>query len=155
MISKRRLPQLVLPLLAVLAMAGGASAVLSSSGAGTGGGSVPITLGNVTVTGGSATQSLLPTGTATGDVNVTLNNGNAARVHLNSLKLDTTQGTGGFSANASACALSFATQTNGGNGWTIPANSSLSVDLTNSVTMGTSAAGSCQGLSFTVYLTAT
>ncbi|HET9720570.1 MAG TPA: hypothetical protein VFP55_10865 [Solirubrobacteraceae bacterium] len=113
---------------------------------------MPLT--NLTVTGDTDTQSLLPTGTATGDVNVTLLNGNSAPVHINTLALDTSQGTAGFSANASGCSLSFAAQSNAGNGWTVPANGSLSVDLTGSVTMGTGAGGGCQGQSFTVYLKA-
>jgi hypothetical protein len=76
-------------------------------------------------------------------------------VHINSLAIDTSQGSSGFSANAASCALSFATQTNGGNGWTIAPNSStLAIDLTSSVTMGTSAASGCQGQTFTVYLKA-
>ena len=154
-LSNRRLARLVVPTVVVLALAGGASAYLASSGSGGGSGSAPITLSNLSITGGSATQSLLPTGTPSGDVNVTLNNSNPGPVHINSLALDTTQGTSGFSANAASCALSFTTQTNGGAGWTIPANGSLSVDLTNSLTMGTSAASSCQGQSFSVYLTAT
>jgi hypothetical protein len=146
---------LVLLALAVLVSAGAAGAYLSSSGSGSATASTSVALSNVTVTGAATTQSLLPTGTPTGDVNVTLTNLNSARVHINSLVLDTSQGTAGFSASASACALSFAGQSNGGSGWTIPANGTLSVDLTNSVTMGTGAASTCQGQSFTVYLKAT
>ncbi len=152
---RRLIFRIGLPCLIVLAAGSGASAYLSSHGSGTGNGSVTVALSNLTVTGNTATQSLLPTGSATGDVNVTLNNGNSSRIHINSLALDTSQGVSGFSANASACALSFASQTNGGNGWTISANGSVSVDLTGSVTMGTGAANSCQGQTFTVYLKAT
>lgn len=154
MVATRRLVRLGLPIVASLAIAGGASAYLSSVGSGGGAGQVAISLSNLTVSGGADTQSLLPTGTASGDVAVTLVNSNAARVHVGSLLLDASQGTGGFSANAAACALSFNTQTNGGNGWTIPANGTLPVDLIGSVTMGTGAASSCQGQSFTVYLKA-
>jgi hypothetical protein len=114
-----------------------------------------VSLTNLTVTAGTDSQSLLPTGAATGDVAITLVNSNSARVHITSLALDTSQGSAGFSANAASCALSFVAQTNGGSGWTVPANGTLAVDLTSSVTMGTSAPGSCQGQSFTVYLKAT
>lgn len=140
---------------ALLAATSVAGAYLSSSGSGSATASTSLALSNVSVTGGAASQSLLPTGTPTGDVNVTLTNLNSSPVHIDSLVLDTSQGTSGFSASASACALSFASQSNGGSGWTIPANGSQTVDLTNSVTMGTGAASSCQGQSFTVYLKAT
>lgn len=151
----RVLVKLIASVLVLLAVAGGATAYLSSTGSGSATGSTSIMLGNVTVTGGLASQSLLPTGTPTGDLNVTLTNGNATRVHINSLVLDTSQGTNGFSSSGATCGLSFASQSNGGSGWTIPANGSVSVDLSNSVTMGTSAPSSCQGQSFTVYLKAT
>lgn len=136
-------------------LAAGALAYFTSPGSGSGTGAASVTLNAVTVTASTGTQSLLPTGSATGDVDVTLNNGNTSPIHIGSLTLDTSQGTSGFSANASNCALSFTTQSNGGTGWTIPASSSTaSIDLTNSVTMGTSAASSCQGQTFTVYLKA-
>jgi hypothetical protein len=151
---RHQLITLVAAAIAALGLAAGAWAWLSSHGSGSGSGTTHITLSGVTVTGATANQSLLPTGTATGDINLTLTNGNTSRVHISSLALDTSQGTNGFSSNASGCALSFATQTNGGNGWTLAANGSTSVDLTNSVTMGTTAASACQGKSFTVYLKA-
>ncbi len=149
---RRRSVVLALLLLTALAVAGGAGAYLSSQGAGASTGSTDITLGQLTITSATATQGLLPTGTASGDVNVVVHNGNAGPVHVNSIALDSSEGSSGFSANAAGCQLSFSTQTNGGDGWTIGADSSLSVDLTDSVTMGTGAASSCQGQSFTVYL---
>jgi hypothetical protein len=152
--SRRRLAKLILPVAAVLALASAASAYLTTIGSGAGSGSVNVRLSAITVTGATATQSMLPTGSPTGDLNVTLNNGNSSSVHISSLALDTTQGSSGFSANAGGCALSFTTQNNGGSGWTIPANGMLPVDLTNSVTMGTTAATSCQGQSFNVHLKA-
>lgn len=144
-------------LVAVLAalLATGAWAYLTASASGAGSGGVSATLAAVTVSSSTGTQTMLPTGNATGDVDVTLHNGNSSPVHISSLSLDTAQGTSGFSSNAAGCALSFTTQTNGGAGWTIPASSSTAaIDLTNSVTMGTSAASSCQGQTFTVYLKA-
>jgi hypothetical protein len=154
-VRRRLLVKLSVAAIALLAASGGAMAYLSSTGSGSSTGSTPIALSNITITGGTATQSLLPAGTPTGDVNVTLNNSNSSPVHIDSLLLDTSQGTNGFSSNASACALSFASQSNGGSGWTVPAQGSLAVDLTSSVTMGTSAASSCQGQTFTVYVKAT
>lgn len=147
--------KLVLTVGAVLTLAGGALAYFTATGSGAGVGDVNVTLSAVTVTAATGTQSMLPTGGATGDVDVTLHNGNSSEVHINALTLDTSQGSSGLSPNAGSCALSFATQTNGGNGWTIAAKSSTSaIDLTNSVTMGTAAASSCQGQTFTVYLKA-
>jgi hypothetical protein len=151
---RRRVNKLAIAVGILLAITGGALAYLLATGSGSGSGSAQVTLSAVTVTDLSATQSMLPTGAATGDIHVKLSNGNSSSVHINSLVLDTSQGTSGFSSNASSCALSFASQTNGGNGWTISANSNVSVDLVNSVTMGTSAATSCQGQSFSVYLKA-
>jgi hypothetical protein len=80
-------------------------------------------------------------------------------VHITTLTLDSTQGTGGFSVDAahSGCtlsALSFATQTNGGSGWNVPGTGNLAITLPAAVTMATSAANACQGATFTVYLLA-
>ena len=138
----------------MLALAAGVWAYFTASGSGSSSGNVRPNRVPVTVTAVTGTQALLPTGSATGDLNVTLHNVESSPVHINSLALDTSQGGGGFGSNASNCALSFTTQTNGGSGWTIAANGTLSLDLTNSVTMGTAAANSCQGQSFTVYLKA-
>jgi hypothetical protein len=73
------------------------------------------------------------------------------------LALDTTQGTSGFAADAAhaACALaalSFATQSNGGAGWTVPGGSVVALTLPNAISMSTNAANACQGATFTVYL---
>lgn len=107
----------------------------------------------VTITAAATTQSLLPTGAATGDVDATITNPNAFPVHVPQLALDTTQGDAGFD-DGGLCALSYATQDNGGAGWTIPAGGSVTVSLTDSMAMGTAAANSCQGQTFTVYLRA-
>jgi hypothetical protein len=55
--------------------------------------------------------------------------------------------------------LSFATQTDGGAGWTVPGkvgntNGTLAVSLTNALAMSLGAANACQGATTTVYLTA-
>jgi hypothetical protein len=156
--GKHRVRKLVLTIGAVLALPSGAFAYLTATGSGSGSGGVSVTVQPVQVTAASPnSQSLLPTGVASGDVKATIANPNSSPVHIGSLSLDTGQGSSGFSVNAVSCALSFTTQDNGGNGWTIPASGQagnpLTIDLTSSLTMGTSAANSCQGLTFTVYLT--
>jgi hypothetical protein len=154
---KRRLLEIIPPVVAVLALASSAWAYLKTTGSGSGSGGTNITVAPVTIAAASGnSQALLPTGAASGDVKASITNPNSFSVHIGSLSLDTSQGSSGFSANAAGCALSFTTQTNGGNGWTIPTSGKsgnpLSIDLTSSVTMGTSAASSCQGRIFTVYL---
>jgi hypothetical protein len=154
---KHRPMKLIVAVVFVLALAGSASGYLTASGSGAGGGSVNVTAQPVQIAAASGnTQSLLPTGVASGDVKATIANPNSFPVHVGSLSLDTSQGSSGFSANAAGCALSFTAQSNGGKGWTIPASGQagnpLTIDLASSLTMGTGAANSCQGLTFTVYL---
>jgi hypothetical protein len=152
---RSRRGRILLLLLATLVVVPAAYGYWTATGSGAG----TATAGNpqavVINPGTTATQSLYPTGTALGDVTVSISNPNTFKIHIASLSLDTSQGTGGFSTGS--CALSFTQQSNGGIGWTVPAgngttNGSLSLDLTNSLTMGTSAASSCQGQAFTVYL---
>jgi hypothetical protein len=90
---------------------------------------------------------------------LTVTNPNAGEVRVGSLALDLSQGTGGFGvdgghAGCGLTSLSFATQTNGGAGWTVPASGTLPVTLTNALSMGTGAANACQGATFSVYLKA-
>jgi hypothetical protein len=157
--GKRHVRKLIVPIVCVLALPSGAWAYLTATGSGSGSGGVNVTVQPVQVAAASpSSQSLLPTGVASGDVKATIANPNSSPVHIGSLSLDTSQGSSGFSANAVGCALSFTTQSNGGNGWTIPASGQpgnpLPIDLTSSLTMGTSAANSCQNQTFTVYLKA-
>ena len=137
-------------LVSALVLAGAALAYWAGTGAGSGNGAsdtpAPLAIAPATATG-----SLLPTGLATGDVEVTVTNGNAYPVHLPRLELDATRGDAGFD-DGGACALGYSAQDNGGAGWTIPASTSVTLTLTDSMTMGTSAANSCQGQAFTVYL---
>jgi hypothetical protein len=154
---RRHLLEIIPPVVAVLALASGAWAYLKTTGSGSGSGGVNITVQPVTIAAASGnSQALLPTGAASGDVKATISNPNSSPVHIASLSLDTSQGSGGFSANAAGCALSFATQSNGAAGWTIPASgragNPLTIDLTASLTMGTNAANACQNQAFTVYL---
>lgn len=152
-----RLTRLLLTAGLVLAVAGSASAYLDAAGSGAGAGTVSASVQPVEVNAASPnSEALLPTGMASGDVKATIANPNSSPVHISSLSLDTSQGSSGFSTNAGSCALSFTTQTNGGEGWTIPASGQpgdpLTIDLEGSLTMGTSAANACQSQTFTVYL---
>lgn len=152
--SKRLANKLLVTIIATLSLAGGALAYFAGTGSGSGAGSASATVQPVTIAAASGnTQALLPTGTSGGDVTATITNPNSSSVHIGTLALDTSQGSSGFSANAAGCALSFANQTNRGSGWTIPAAGHLSVDLTDSLTMGTTAANRCQNQTFDVYLT--
>ena len=145
----------------VLFVAGGAFAFWNASGSGSHNGGTG-TLAALTLTPGTPVATLYP-GTSSA-VKLTITNSNNTAVPVGSLVLNTSSGTGGFAVDAghSACAvsaLSYATQTNGGAGWTVPAksggvNGTLAVTLTGALTMSTSAANACQGATFTVYLTA-
>jgi hypothetical protein len=152
-VIRRRIPKLVVMLCATFTLAGSAVAYWSYAGAGSATGAGSSGPSALTVTAGTPTQSLLPTGAPTGDVSVTVANPNPYSVRVAQLSLDTAAGSGGFSANAAGCALSFATQDNGGAGWTFPSGATDLV-LTNSMTMETGAASSCQGRTFTVYVKA-
>ncbi len=139
--------------------AGVAYAYWSAGGAGTGFGAAGTTI-PITLSAGTPTASLLPGG-QTGVV-LTMTNTNSATVKISSLALDTTQGTSGFAVDAShsgctLATLSFATQTNGGAGWSVPGkigavNGTLGVTLPNALSMSLSAVNACQGATFTVYL---
>jgi hypothetical protein len=141
----------------VLLGAGTATAFWAASGAGSGAAGTG-TGRALTLSPATPTAQLYPGGQAS--VVLTAANPNVASVHIASLGLDTTQGTGGFAVDAShaGCvltALSFATQTNSGAGWTVPASGSLPITLTGSLSMTSTAANACQGATFTVYLRAT
>jgi hypothetical protein len=158
--SKRRLLKTVLPIVAVLALACGASAYFATSGSGSGSGSVSVNEQPVTLSAATPSTQLYPGGQA--DVALSVSNPNSGSTHIGSFALDSSQGTSGFSVDSghSGCSLSalqFTSQTNGGAGWTVPAktgsvNGSLSIDLASAVSMSTSAANACQGASYTVYL---
>jgi len=148
-------------LVLTLGLAGAAYALWNEAGSGTGTAATGTTI-DVTLSPGTPTAGLYPGGQS--DVELSVSNPNEFTVHIGSLALDTAQGTGGFAVDAghSGCnvaALSFSSQTNGGDGWTIPAkvgavNGSLPIALTNALTLSTSAVNACQGASATVYLDA-
>ncbi len=142
-----------------LLVAASALAYWTSAGSGT----TSTTVANaqaVTLTPGTAGAQLHPGATA--DVAVDVSNPNTTPVRVVSLSLDTAAGTGGFDvdgahAGCDPSALSFATQTNGAAGWTIPAkvgatNGVAALDLPGALAMSAGAADACQGASFLVHL---
>ena len=145
----------------VLLLNGGAQAFWSAGGTGAGNGGSG-TVQAVTLSPAGVSGGLTPGGTR--DVVLTVSNPNLAEVSVRSLALDTSQGTNGFSVDAghAGCAvtgLSFATQSNGGSGWTIPkkvgsVNGTLSVTLPNALSLNLNAANACQGATFTVFVAA-
>ena len=155
--NRKRLARFAATAVIGLAIAGGAAyAAWTVNGSGSGTASAASAQG-LTLTAGSASGVLYPGASA--DVDTSVANANPFPVHVSSLALDTTQGQNGFAVDAghSGCnlgSLSFTTATNGGSGWDISANSSLDVDAASSITMGSGANDSCQGATFTVYLTA-
>jgi len=116
----------------------------------------------MTLSPGSPTTFLSPGGQSS--VALTVSNPNTSPVFVGSFSLDTAQGTAGFAVDVghAACAvasLGLTTQTNDGAGWLVPAkvgavDGTLSVTLTNALSMDASGANACQGAIFTVYLAA-
>jgi hypothetical protein len=154
--ARRRRPLALLLAALTVLVAGVAAAYWVTTGSGsaaaTSGTPSALTLGPAT-----PTAQLYPGGQAS--VVLTVSNPNSGAVKVGSLALATGQGTGGFAVDAghSACgvaSLSFATQTNGGAGWTVPGSGSLPITLTSALSMGASASNACQGATFTVYLAA-
>ncbi|HEX7130956.1 MAG TPA: hypothetical protein VF228_00180 [Iamia sp.] len=161
-IRRRPLRRRILASLLVLAAVTAASAavaVWSGSGAGTGAGATGSTVA-ITLSAGTPTAGLRPGGAE--DVVVSATNPNPSPVFVGSLVLDTDQGAGGFSVDAghATCgvsALSFGPQTNGGEGWTVPArigavDGTLTITTTDALAMDVDADAACQGASFTVWL---
>ena len=141
---------------AAAVLCGGAAAfwlVLGNGSAGSQAGSASA----VTLTSGVTSAPLFPGGSA--DVAVSIVNGNPGRIVVGSLLLDTGQGTNGFAVDGghSGCnlaALGYTTQTNSGAGWSVAGSSTLPLDLSDAVSLSTSAVSACQGAQVTVYLQA-
>jgi hypothetical protein len=156
--NRKRFVRIAMTAVVGLSIAGAAAyAAWSVDGSGRGSASAA-TAQNLTLTPGSAAGALYPGATA--DVDTSVANSNPFPVHVSSLALDTTQGSNGFAVDAghSGCnlsSLSFTTATNGGSGWDVAASGTADVDASGSISMGPSANDSCQGATFTVYLTAT
>jgi hypothetical protein len=162
-IRRRTRTAIFVAALSILALPAGGLAYgyWHSSGTGTGSGTTATTVA-LTLSAGTPSAALYPGGNA--GVALTATNTNPAIIHINTLSLNTAQGTGGFSVDAghsgcSVSALSFTAQSNGGSGWNVPArvgatNGTLAVTLSNALSMAASAADACQGATFTVYLAA-
>jgi hypothetical protein len=116
---------------------------------------------DVTITPGTAAGQLYPGGS--GDVVATISNPNPFSVRINSLVLDTSSpNPTGFSVDSGhpSCVntgLSYTTQTDGGAGWTVPAQvgsvpGTLDVTVTGALQMAANADNGCQGATFSVYL---
>lgn len=145
----------------VLALTGAVAAVayfLSGTGSGT---ATTGSISGLTISNGTSAALLLPGGSTA--LNVLVSNANSSALGINTITLDTAQGTGGFSIDAAhvtagcsvaSAALTFATQTTG---WTVAAGaSSAPLALgTNPLSMGASAPSACQGASISVFLKAT
>jgi hypothetical protein len=146
---------------AAVALAGAANAYWSGSGGGAGSGSTADPVA-VVLTPGTPVADLRPGDSSA--VVLTITNPNHSEVHVGSLALDTGRGSAGYSldsghATCSVGTLGFDTQTNSAAGWTVPGRAgttdgTLSVQLSDALTMSHDAANSCQGAIVTVYLTA-
>ena len=158
--SGRRTGKRGLPLVAVVAtLVTSVGALAYFSGSGLGFASAVVgTTNAVTISPGTATTGLYPGGSA--DVAVSIVNPNGTAVHLPSLVLDTSEGTGGFAVDGPnpGCnlgSLSFnGPQTDSGGDFVVPANGTLGRDLSGAVSMNVSAVNACQGLMFEVFLKA-
>jgi hypothetical protein len=157
--KSRRLRVVAIAAAAVLGGGGSAIGFFATAGSGIG----HATVGNpdpITIAAGatpSASEQLFPGGT--GSVTARITNPNPFRIHINSLLLDTAQGTDGFSGpgGCDLSALHYTAQTNGTTGWDVPKRDShgdgvLDLDLEDAVSMDTEATDACQGGPFTVYL---
>jgi hypothetical protein len=159
-VNRRRLLKIALPLTVAMVVAGVAFAFFTSTGSGSGTGSTQSSAQAVTIASGTPSSPLFPGGS--GSVAVDITNPNNFRVKINSLVLDTSQGTNGFDVDSghSTCdtsVLHFTTQDNSAAGWFVPAkvgstNGDLPLDLAGALSMDSSAANACQGASFTVHL---
>jgi hypothetical protein len=152
---RKRSPTIVAAIIALVA-AGTAGAFWTVHGSGAGTVSAE-TVASVTLTPGTPTTDLYPG--MSGDISVSIANANTYRAFVGSLALDTSSGTNGVSVDGGhlgcdVAALSYAPQSNSGAGWFVPAGSTLDLDLTNAVSLGTGAATECQGATFTVFLLA-
>jgi hypothetical protein len=159
--SKQTIGVLLLAGVATLAAFGVASGFWSGSGSGSAIAQVgsPQDIG---IGAPAPVDQLYPGGSA--DVAVSVANPNPYPVRVGSLSLDSSTGSGGFEVDAAhgGCSLGglhFAAQTNGGNGWQIPAKvgateGTLAVVMPDALSMGPSADGACQGAAFTIHLRA-
>ena len=140
---------------------GAAFAYWTATGVGAGNGATGTTT-SLLISQGTPVSGLRPSGTV--PVIVTVTNQNAVPILVTSLVLDTAQGAGGFAVDAghSGCVLStlsFASQNNGGAGWTIPkkvgsTNGTRTITIPAALAMSAGALNACQGATFSTYLKA-
>ena len=143
-------------LLLVILLGTTASGYWTASGWGTG--TTPTaTAQNVVLSAATPTTKLYPGGSA--DVAVTVTNPNGFPLRLTSLARDTSQGASGFGVDPEHAALGctggslvYTTQNNGGAGWTLAANASVTLNLGGALSMDVGAHNACQGASFIAYL---
>lgn len=152
--SRCRLQIIVAVCTAIVAIGGSAAAWWSATGEGSAAATVAGTSA-LTLSPATSAAQLHPGGQAA--VALTVTNPNSSSIRIGSLALDTSQGTSGYGVDTghSGCGvstLSFATQTNGAAGWTVPGSGTLPVTLGGALSMGVAAPNACQGATFTVYL---
>jgi hypothetical protein len=140
---------------AIAVGAGVAYASWTADGTGTGSAKAGTSAAN-TITSAAPTSSLYPT--TSSDVSAVLNNSNSYKVHVSSISLDTTKGTGGFDvdttqgAKDTGCNLSSLSFTTQSAGWDVAKSGTTPVDLTNAISMDNTANDKCQGDFFVVHL---
>lgn len=145
-------------LVALVLVATGIAVAFWTTASSAGAGSATTGVGEpLTLTPGTPSDAVYPGAQAA--VALTATNPSSVTSHIEALVLDTSQGTSGFGVDAahSGCslsALSFASQSNSGAGWSIPGGESLVITLSGALSMTTNADNACQGAVFSVYLKA-
>lgn len=107
---------------------------------------------NLVVSPATTLDTLFPTGSS--DVAVTIANPNEYKVHVSSLTL-TSDGITASDGDCNAASVTYTTQDNGGTGWDIDGDDSITLNLADAVAMSNAANDDCQGNTFTVNLMAT
>jgi hypothetical protein len=157
----KRTARMLLAVIAAIALPSAALAYWSGTGTGTTSFELGNTIG-LTLSAGVPSESLLPGDRAA--VSVIVSNPNPFAVHVGSFTLDPasvtpiTVDSGHMGCDVSA--LSYAPQTNGTAGWSVPpdvgsTDGVLTVTLPDALAMSDAAASACQAATFTVALRAT
>lgn len=133
---------------------GVAFAYVTGSGSGSGS-AVTATTQPLIVSPGTAAHDLYPGGVSA--VEITVKNPNTGPVNVNSLVLDTAQGTSGFAVDAdhAACgvgSLSFTNQIGGGAGIAVPSGGPWPYTVAGALKMSVDAPNACQGATFKIYV---
>jgi hypothetical protein len=154
--NRKSLLALVAAAATALALSSGAVAYYTSAGHGSSSASVA-SPDPLSITAQSPATNLLYPG-GSGELDATVSNPNPFPVRINSLVL----GGSGIAVDSghSGCdtsAVHFASQSNGGSGWDVPAKvgateGTLDLALAGAISMDTDAANACQGATFTISL---